>query len=338
MCMANTEPVNDNASITSYILDKAAEAGFARVYPVGCLSEGMRGEKLSQMGELAAAGCVAVSDDGLPVTNGDLMRRAIAYSDHFGLLVIDHAEDLAIAGDGVMREGSVSTRLGLEGIPSSSEASAVARDIALLREFGGRLHLAHISTSGSLALVRAAKADGLELTAETCPHYFTLTEDDVARYDTNAKMRPPLGSAEDLEAVKEALADGTIDVIATDHAPHHQDEKDLEFDLAAFGVSGLETAMGLTLKLVDDGLLNLPEAVAKWTCNPARIAGLEGGGIVQTGPADLTLVDLAREWTVDPEKFASMGKNTPFAGMELKGQVLYTMVGGKMVFRLEEDA
>lgn len=338
MCMANTDPVNDNASITSYVLDRAREAGLARVFPVGCVTEGMKGEKLSEMGELAAAGCVAVSDDGMPVSDGDIMRRAISYSSHFDLFVIDHAEDLTIAGRGVMREGPVSTRLGLEGIPVSAEVTAVARDIALLREFGGKLHLAHVSTRGSLELVRDAKARGLLLSAETCPHYFTMTDEAVEGYNTNAKMRPPLGTTEDVQAVKDALADGTIDVIATDHAPHHRDEKELEFDLAAFGISGLETALSLTMMLVADGSLTLIDAVARWTSNPARIAGLEGGAITPKGPADLTLVDLEREWVVDPDNFVSMGKNTPFAGMKLKGVVVSTMVGGRLVYSLEKDS
>lgn len=332
MCMANTDPVNDNASVTGYILEKAKAAGTARVYPVGCVTSGMAGEKLSEMGELANAGCVAVSDDGRPVSDGEIMRRAIAYAPAFDLLVIDHAEDLTISGDGVMHEGAISTRLGLEGIPAAAAVTGVARDIALIKEFGGSIHLAHISTRNAIDLIRTAKAEGLSITAETCPHYFTLTHEAVLGYNTNAKMNPPLRTQDDVQAVIEALADGTIDVIATDHAPHHRDEKEVEFDLAAFGISGLETAMALTLKLVNDGRISLLDAVGKWTTAPARIAGLSGGSIAPEEVADLAFVDLKKEWTVDPEQFVSRGKNTPFTGMTLKGVVTATMVGGQFVF------
>ena len=332
MCMANTDPVNDNASVTGYILEKAKDAGMARVYPVGCVTEGMAGEKLSEMGELADAGCVAVSDDGRPISNGEIMRRAMAYAPVFDLLVIDHAEDLTITGDGVMHEGAISTRLGLEGIPAAAAVTGVARNIALIKEFGGRIHLAHISTRNAIDLIRTAKAEGLSITAETCPHYFSLTHEAVLGYNTNAKMNPPLRTEDDLQAVIEALADGTIDVIATDHAPHHRDEKEVEFDLAAFGISGLETALALTLKLVNDGRISLLDAVGKWTTAPARIAGLSGGSIAPEEVADLAFVDLDGEWTVDPEKFVSRGKNTPFTGMTLKGVVTATIVGGQFVF------
>ncbi len=332
MCMANTDPVNDNASVTGYILEKARDAGRARVYPVGCVTEGMAGENLSEMGELADAGCVAVSDDGRPISNGEIMRRAMAYAPEFNLLVIDHAEDLTIAGDGVMHEGAISTRLGLEGIPAAAAVTGVARNIALIKEFGGSIHLAHISTRNAIDLIRTAKTEGLSVTAETCPHYFTLTHEAVLGYNTNAKMNPPLRTEDDLKAVIEALADGTIDVIATDHAPHHRDEKEVEFDLAAFGISGLETAMALTLKLVNDGRISLLDAVSKWTTAPARIAGLPGGSIAPEKVADLAIVDLEREWIVDPDQFISKGRNTPFTGMTLKGVVMATMVGGEFVF------
>ncbi len=332
MCMANTDPVNDNASVTGYILEKAKGAGTARVYPVGCVTAGMSGKKLSEMGELADAGCVAVSDDGRPVSDGEIMRRAMAYAPVFNLLVIDHAEDLTISGDGVMHEGAISTRLGLEGIPAAAAVTGVARNIALIKEFGGSIHLAHISTRNAIGHIRTAKAEGLSITAETCPHYFTLTHEAVLGYNTNAKMNPPLRTQDDVQAVIEALADGTIDVIATDHAPHHRDEKEVEFDLAAFGISGLETAMALTLKLVNDGRISLLDAVGKWTKEPARIAGLSGGSIAPEEVADLAFVDLKKEWTVDPEQFVSKGKNTPFTGMTLKGVVTATMVGGQFVF------
>jgi dihydroorotase len=332
MCMANTDPVNDSASVTSYILDRAREAGTARVYPVGCITQGMHGEALSEMGELADAGCIAVSDDGRPVLSGEVMRRAIEYASIFGLLVIDHAEDLTIAGDGVMHEGPISTRLGLEGIPASAAYTEVARNISLIQEFGGRIHIAHVSSKLVVELIRRAKEDGLPVTAEACPHHFTLTHEAVMGYDTNAKVKPPLRTAQDVDAVIEGLADGTIDAIATDHAPHHRDEKDVEFDLAAFGISGLETALSLTLGLVDSGRLSLLEAIRKWTTAPAAITGIPGGSLEEGSPADLALVDLEREWTVDPDQFVSKGKNTPFAGMTLKGEVVAMFVGGKLVY------
>jgi dihydroorotase len=332
MCMANTDPVNDSASVTSYILEKARQAGLARVYPVGSVTKGMAGESLSEMGELADCGCVAVSDDGRPVPNGEVMRRAIQYAEAFGLFVIDHAEDLNLAGDGVMHEGAVSTMLGLEGIPASAAVSEMARNIAIIREFGGRIHIAHVSSRGAVDLIRHARAEGLEVTADTCPHYFTLTHEAVIGYDTNAKVKPPIRTADDREAVIEGLSDGTLDVIATDHAPHHRDEKDVEFDHAAFGISGFETALALTLGLVESGRIDLMEAVAKWTANPARVAGIPGGTLLEGAPADLVVVDQAARWTVDPQTFLSKGKNTPFAGMELAGQVVSTFVGGEKVY------
>jgi dihydroorotase len=336
MCMANTDPVNDCASVTSRIRSRASEAALARVYPVGTVTRGMNGEALSEMGELADAGCVAVSDDGYPVRGGEIMRRAIEYSAAFGMFVIDHAEDLDIAGEGVMHEGAVSTRLGLEGIPSASEVSGIARDIALLREFGGRVHVAHVSTRAGVDLIRTAKKDGLSLTAETCPHYFTLTHEAVVGYRTEAKVKPPLRTEEDVRGVIEGLADGTIEVIATDHAPHHRDEKDVEFDLAAFGISGLETALPLTLELVREGRLSLSDAVAKWTSNPARIAGLPGGSLSRGMPADVIVVDPDKDWTVDPHSYLSRGRNTPFAGRNVKGEVVCTFVGGRMVYHRDE--
>lgn len=332
MCMANTDPVNDCASVTAYILEKASHAHLARVYPIGSITKGMQGESLSEMGELAESGCVAVSDDGRPVTSGGIMRRAIEYAAGFGLLVIDHAEDQSIAGEGVMHEGFVSTMLGLEGIPTAAAVSEIARNIALVREFGGRIHIAHVSTRSEVDLIRHAKAEGLGVSAETCPHFFTLDHEAVRGFDTNAKVNPPLRTADDVKGIIEGLVDGTIDVIATDHAPHHRDEKDREFDLAAFGISGFETALSLTLGLVQKGSLNLMEAIAKWTVNPARVVGLPGGSLAEGVPADLTLVDTEAKWTVDPARFLSKGKNTPFSGMNLKGEVTNTFVGGRMVY------
>jgi dihydroorotase len=336
LCMANTDPVNDCASVTAYILEKAAKAGLVRVYPVGCVTRGMEGESLSEMGELAAAGCIAVSDDGHPVASGDVMRRAIHYAEAFGMFVIDHAEDRSIAAEGVMHEGSVSTRLGLEGIPAAAEASDIARDIALIREFGGRIHIAHVSTRSGVDLIRKAKADGLQVSAETCPHYFTLNHEAVSGYDTNTKVKPPLRTGDDIEAVIEGLADGTLDAIATDHAPHHRDEKDVEFDLAAFGISGFETALSLTMELVKGNRLSLMEALACWTVKPAGIAGLPGGILDKGRPADVVVLDLEREWTVNPATFLSKGKNTPLAGMKLTSEVVCTFVDGRMVYHRDE--
>ncbi|UCF89309.1 MAG: dihydroorotase [bacterium] len=336
MCMANTDPVNDCASVTAHILDKAQQAGLAKVYPIGAITKGLKGESLAEMAELAESGCVAVSDDGRPVHSGGVMRRAIEYASVFGLLVIDHAEDLSIAGEGVMHEGFVSTKLGLEGIPSAAALSEIARNIALVREFGGRIHIAHVSTRSGANLIHHAKAEGLSITAETCPHFFTLDHEAVMGFDTDAKVNPPLRTADDVEGIIERLADGTIDAIATDHAPHHRDEKDREFDLAPFGISGFETALALTLGLVGKGRLGLMDAIAKWTVNPARIVGLPGGSLAEGEPADVTLVDMEAEWIVDPDRFLSKGRNTPFKGMKLKGEVVNTFVGGRMVYDREK--
>ena len=336
MCMANTDPVNDCASVTSYILEKATQAGLARVYPIGSITRGMQGESLSEMAELAQSGCVAVSDDGKPVDSSETMRRALEYAGHFGLLVIDHAEDRTISGEGVMHEGFVSTMLGLQGIPATASLTEIGRDIALVREFDSRIHIAHVTTRSEVNLIRYAKAEGLAVTAETCPHFFTLDHEAVIGFDTDAKVNPPLRTADDLEGIIEGLKDGTIDVIATDHAPHHRDEKDREFDLAAFGISGFETALALTLGLVHKGRLPLMEAIAKWTVNPARIVGLPGGTLAEGAHADVTLLDTEAQWTVDPTLFLSKGKNTPFAGMKLKGEVANTFVGGRMVYDREK--
>jgi dihydroorotase len=332
LAMANTSPVNDRGAVTEFILARAREAALCRVYPVGALTQGQGGEALSEMGELARAGCVALSDDGRPVADGALLRRALEYADAFGLLVIDHAEDLSIAGAGVMAEGAAATRLGLEVIPAAAYDAAIARDIAVARDCGRRLHLAHVSTRGGVELVRRAKAEGVRITAETCPHYFTLTDEAVADYDTAAKVRPPLGTAADREAVIAGLSDGTLDVLATDHAPHHRDEKDCEFARAAFGISGLETALSLTIELAGSGRIPLLDLIARWTLNPARILGLPQGRLAAGAPADLALVDMESVWTVDPAAFASKGRNTPFAGRTLPGVVRATMTAGRVVY------
>jgi len=331
-CMANTNPVNDNGSVTRYIIEKAQEANLARVFPIGALSKGLKGESLADIGEMAAAGVVAISDDGRPVMDGNLMRRALEYCSMFNLSISVHEEDLHLAAGGVMNEGPTALRLGLKGIPNAAEDVMVARDIILTRLTGGRLHIAHASTQGSIALVRQAKAEGLPVTAEAAPHHLVLTDEAVEGYNTNAKMAPPLRQRQDVEALKEGLRDGTIDAIATDHAPHHRDEKEVEFDQAANGIIGLETALALTLQLVKDGILSLPEAMRKLTVNPARILGLPYGTLSVGAPADIVIFDPARSWTVTPEQLQSKSKNTPFTGWELTGKVVLTMVAGRVVY------
>lgn len=333
-CMPNTRPVNDNATITRYILDRANAAGSTRVYPVGAISVGSRGEALSEYADLKDAGCVAVSDDGRPVMNALLMRRALEYARTFDLPVISHAEDLNLRADGVVHEGRISVRLGLKGIPAAAEEVMVYRDICLARLTGARLHLAHVSTAGSVALIREAKAAGLPVTAETAPHYFTLTEEAVLGFDTNAKVNPPLRSEEDRAAIIEGLADGTLDAIATDHAPHSVLEKDVEFAQAAFGLIGLETALGLTLRLVHNGKITLSRAIALLSTHPARILGVPGGTLAPGSPADVTLIDLNREWTVDVGQFASKSRNCPFDGWSLKGMAVMTILGGYVKIKI----
>ena len=330
-CMANTEPVNDNQSVTEYILKKARMAATVRVYPVGAISQGLRGESLAEYGEMKAAGVVALSDDGNPVMNAQLMRRALEYAKGFGLLVISHCEDRNLTANGVMNEGITATRLGLAGIPNASETVMAARDIALCELTGARLHIAHVSAEETVRLIREAKARRVPVTAETAPHYFSLTEEAVMGYDTNAKVHPPLRTARDRDAVREGLANGTIDLIASDHAPHSSVEKDLEFDAAANGLIGLETSLPLGLRLVEMGFLSLKDLVTKMSINPARILGLEHVGLKPSNPADLTIIDLEKRFTVDADTFRSKSRNTPFNGWQLKGKAVMTMVGGKIV-------
>lgn len=330
-CMPNTKPVNDTAAVTRFILEQARAAGLARVYPVAAISMGSLGKQLSEYGDQKEAGAVAVSDDGWPVMNSMLMRRALEYARTFGLPVISHAEDLELRGEGVMHEGRVSLELGLRGIPAAAEEVIIFRDITLAGLTGSRLHLAHVSTAGSVELIRRAKAAGLFVTAETAPHYFSLTDEAVYGYDTNAKVNPPLRTAADQAAINQGLKDGTLDAIASDHAPHTSLEKDLEFQAAASGLIGLETSLGLSLKLVHDGVLSLSQLVTKMSLNPARILGLPGGTLTVGAPADLTLIDLNREWTVDANTFASKSRNCPFQGWTLQGKAVMTLVGGRMV-------
>ncbi len=332
-CMPNTKPVNDNSSVTRFILDQAHKFGRARVYPVGAISQGSLGQTLSEYGELRDAGCVAVSDDGQPVMNSLLMRRALEYAKTFDLLVISHAEDLDLRSDGVMHEGKVSVRLGLTGMPAAAEEIMIYRDIRLARLTGTRLHLAHVSTAGAVAIIREAKISEMGITAETAPHYFTLTDEAVLGFDTNAKVNPPLRSEWDRMAILEGLADGTIDTIACDHAPHSVLEKDVEFAEAAFGLIGLETSLGLSLKLVHEGVLTLGQLIAKMSTRPARILRVPGGTLAPRSPADLTLIDMNKEWTVDANTFASKSRNCPFKGWNLKGKAVVTIVGGEIVQR-----
>ncbi len=328
-CMPNTEPVNDNRSVTELILAQADSAA-AQVFPIGAITKGSKGDELAEMGELRMAGCVAVSDDGKPVLNSSVMRRAMEYSKIFDMLIISHCEDSALSGKGVMNEGVVSTELGLRGIPRSAEDVMTARDISLAELTGCRLHIAHVSTAGSVRLVRDAKIRGVRVTAETCPHYFSLTEEAVRGYNTMAKMNPPLRTADDVAAIKKGLKDGTIDVIATDHAPHAMDEKSGEFDYAPFGIVGLETALGLTFKLVDEGVISQADAVTKLSLNPAAILKLDKGTLSVGADADITVIDPNAEWLVNASQFKSKSKNTPFSGWKLKGRAALTIVGGRL--------
>ena len=332
-CMPNTKPVNDNKTVTTYILNRAAEVGHCRVFPIASISKGLEGESLTEMGELKELGVYACSDDGRPVSNPQLMRRAMEYARPFGMAIVSHAEDLDLVASGVMNEGPVATELGLKGIPWVAEDAATSREIMLAEFTGAHLHVAHVSTKGSIDLVRQAKKRGVHVTCEAAPHHFTLTEEAVRGYNTNAKMNPPLRSAEDREAVRRGIADGTVDAIATDHAPHHIDEKNVEFNIAMNGIVGLETALPLTLKLVEEGVIDLPKAVALMTCGPAAALGIPVGNLVEGGDADVTVIDPELEWTVDAQQLVSKSKNTPFHGWQMKGAALCTIVGGKIAYR-----
>jgi len=335
-CMPNTSPVNDNQSVTEFILDRARREGSVNVFPVGAITKGQQGAELAEIGELVRAGCVAISDDGKPVMNAEIMRRALEYAGMFGVPVIQHAEDLHLTGTGVMHEGLVSTELGMRGIPAASEAVIVARDLLLTELTGGRYHVAHITTAEALRLVRDGKAKGLKVTCEVCPHHFALTDEAVRTFSTNAKMSPPLRSARHVEAIKAGLRDGTIDAIATDHAPHTIQEKEQEFDYAPNGIIGLETAFGLTITVLVEGeVLSLSQAIARLTCEPARVFNLPKGTLAVGADADVTIVDPTREWVVDVKRFASKSRNSPFHGWKMRGEVLATIVGGKVVWELE---
>jgi dihydroorotase len=327
-CMANTKPVNDTAAVTEYILDKAKAVGLVQVFPIGAVSVGLAGERLAEIGELKQAGVVGISDDGKSVMNSQLMRRALEYAGMFGLPVISHCEDTYLAAHGVMHEGRVSTELGLRGIPAQAEDIMVARDIALAELTGGRLHIAHVSTSGAVRLVQDAKARGLRVTAEVTPHHLFLTEEAVRSYDPNTKMYPPLRSATDVQALRQGLRDGTIDAIATDHAPHDVADKEVEFDQAPVGIIGLETALPLALGLVEAGVLPLAEVIAKLTWGPAQVLGLPKGTLQVGADADVTLIDAQTEYTVDRREFRSKARNSPFHGWTLTGRAVMTIRAG----------
>ncbi len=332
-CMPNTDPINDHSGITNFILKRADEAGLARVYPIGAASRGSLGVELAEIGELKQAGCVGISDDGRPVADALLMRRALEYAGMFGMPVIDHCEDPSLKGDGVAHEGFEASALGLPGIPAAAEEIMVERDIVLAGVTGSAVHIAHMSVRGGVRAVRAGKARGVRVTCEATPHHFTLTDEGLAGYDTSYKMNPPLREAADRDALIEGLADGSIDAIATDHAPHHYDEKAVEFDRAPFGIVGLETAVPLALdRLVHAGRLSLARLVELLSVNPARILRVPGGSLEPGGPADVTILAPDLVVTVQAGAFRSKSHNTPFDGWRLRGAVAATIVGGRPLY------
>jgi dihydroorotase len=336
--MPNTDPVNDNPAVTSFIVEQSLAAGLANVFPVGAITKGSKGEELAEMGEMLRAGIVAVTDDGRPVPSPGLMRRALEYARGFDLTVMDHCDDKSLAAGGVMHEGEWSLRLGLRGIPALAEESDAARDCALAELTGARVHLAHVSTRGAIEAVRRAKERGAQVTCEVAPHHFALTDASCEGFDTNMKMNPPLRSREHVEAVLEAIADGTVDAIATDHAPHHSDEKALEFDHAPFGITGLETAVGLALdRLVYGGRVGLERLVELCSVNPARIFRLEGRGTLRPGAwGDVTVLDPELRWTFDASRSKSKSRNTPFDGYTFQGAAVATIVAGRVVHGKEQ--
>ena len=330
--MPNTQPVTDNQAAVGFVLRQGQMANAARVHPIGAISLGQEGKALAEFGEMVGAGAVAVSDDGRPVANAHLMRTALEYARTFGIPVADHCEEPTLAAGGAMNEGLVSARLGLKGIPSEAEEIMVIRDILLARRTGGHVHLCHMSTKGSIELIRWGKERGIRVTAEACPHHLSLTEEAVEGYNTNAKMNPPLRTMEDVEAVREAVRDGTIDLVATDHAPHHYDEKEREFADAPNGIVGLETALAVVMTwLVKPGLIDVATLVDRMSVSPARIFNLPGGSLRSGTAADVTVFDPEREWVVDPTRFVSKGRNSPYGGQRLQGLVMCTIVGGKIV-------
>jgi dihydroorotase len=341
-CMPNTAPVNDNANVTAFILAKAAAAGLARVYPIGAVSRGSRGELLADIADLKQAGCVAITDDGHPVATALLLRRALEYAGMFGMPVIEHCEDQTLKGDGVAHEGFHAASLGLRGIPGAAEALGAERGILLSELTGSHFHVAHMSARASLRAVRKGKEAGIRVTCEVAPHHFTLTDEALTApipYDTNTKMNPPLREAADRDAMVQGIVDGSVDVIATDHAPHHYDEKNVEFDRAPFGIVGLETAVPLTFeRLVHSGLIRLPRMIELLSVNPARILRVPGGTLSEGAPADITILAPDLKVRIEAARLRSRSKNTPFDGWELRGGVAATIVGGRTVFRNDEVA
>lgn len=333
--MPNTKPVTDNQATVGFVKRQGEAAGFARVYPYGAISVGQMGETLAEFGEMVAAGAVAVSDDGKPVENSHLMRTALEYAQTFGIPVVEHCEVMSLAHGGSMHEGIISARLGLKGIPGEAEEIDVIRCILLAKLTGGHIHLCHLSTKGSVDLVRWGKDQGVNVTAEVCSHHISLTQEAVEGYNTNAKMNPPLRTQRDVEALQQGLKDGTIDLLVTDHAPHHYDEKEREFADAPNGIVGLETALGVNVTwLLEAGILTLPQLVERMSCLPAKVFHLPGGTLAKGSVGDVTVFDPSREWTVDPARFKSKGRNTPYGGRKLRGQAERTIVGGRIVYEL----
>lgn len=335
-CMPNTNPVCDNETVVRFIKDRAKEVGYANVFPVGAVSKGLEGKFLAEIGDMVFNGAVAITDDGRPVENAALMRRAIQYSDMFDITVISHCEDLSL-GEGDMNEGAVASEMGLRGISPTAEEVMATRDILLAESLGSRVHIAHISTKGTVEAIRQAKKRGVKVTCETCPHYFSLTDEACRGYNTNAKMNPPLRSAEDVLAIKEGLKDGTIDCIVTDHAPHHPDEKQCEFSLAKNGIVGLETSLGLGIKnLVKDGYLTMSQLIEKMAKNPSEILGISKGTLSVGHSADVVIFDADKKWTVDVDALHSKSKNSPFDGIELYGKPEYVIVNGEIIINSGE--
>ncbi|MEN6465158.1 MAG: dihydroorotase [Syntrophaceae bacterium] len=331
-CMPNTKPVNDSRSVTEFILRQARLANLARVYPIAAITMGSEGKDLTEFADLRKAGAVGFSDDGRPVPNSLVMRIALEYAWSFGLPVISHCEVMELSKGGLMHEGPVSTELGLPGIPSISESIMIARDIALAEYTGTAVHIAHVSSAGSVDLIRKAKARGVKVTAETAPHYLFMTDESLRDFDTNKKVNPPIGSREDSAALREGLKDGTIDAIASDHAPQSSVEKDVEFEYAMNGIIGMETSLGLCLKLVEEGVLTLARLIQKMSCAPAAILKVPGGALAPGGIADVTVIDPERKWTVDASAFKSKSRNCPFNGWDLKGKAVLTIVGGEIKY------
>lgn len=333
-CMPNTDPVCDNAAVVGYIVARGREVNLCKVRPIGAITKGEKGEQLAEIGKMKEAGAVAISDDGRPVANARIMRLAMEYASDFGLICLSHCEDKDLVDGGVVNEGYNSTLAGLKGIPRAAEEIMLAREIILAETLGKRAHICHVSTKGGVQLLREAKKRGVAITAETCPHYFTLTDDVIMSFDANTKVNPPIREAEDVEAIKEGLKDGTLDCIVTDHAPHHKDEKNVEYNLAAFGISGIETSFSLSYTyLVKAGVLTLEQLADRMSTAPARILGLEGGALAEGAVADIMFADLNAKYVIDSKEFVSKGKNTPFNGTEVYGKVCCTIVDGDVKYR-----